>query len=241
VSSVAVPLSGLVPTRKRRLADDLYGQLLQQLNGATYEVGAKLPSEGQLAQAFGVSRPIVREALQRLQDDGIISARRGSGTFVARLPPAEVTSAGHSVDIASYMRTFEVRVCLEPEAARLAARRRSATALADLGKALRQFEDALSSGDRSSEADFAFHLEIAKASMNELFVGQMMALQKVMVGAINITSEITRGRPHERRLKVLKEHEDILAAIEAHDEDGARAYMLYHLTEVRNRITDARR
>lgn len=241
MSSLAVPLSGIVPTRKRRLADDLYGQLLQQLNSAAYDVGARLPSEGQLAQAFGVSRPIVREALQRLQDDGIVSARRGSGTFVARLPPVEVTSLGHTVDIASYMRTFEVRVCVEPEAARLAARRRTTTALADLNRALRQFEDALSSGGHSSEMDFAFHLEIAKATMNELFVGQMMALQKVMIGAINITSEITRARPHERRLKVLKEHEDILAAIEASDEEGARTYMLYHLIEVRNRITDSRR
>lgn len=241
MSSVAVPLSGIVQTRKRRLADDLYGQLLAQLTNTTYEVGAKLPSEGQLAQAFGVSRPIVREALQRLQDDGIISSRRGSGSFVARLPPAEVTSLGHTVDLASYMRTFEVRVCLEPEAARLAARRRTVSSVSEIARALRQFEDALSTGVRASEADFAFHLEIAKTTMNDLFVGQMMALQKVMIGTINITSEITRLRPHERRVKVLKEHEDIFAAIEAGDEESARAYMLYHLAEVRGRITDSRR
>lgn len=241
MSSPAVPLSGIVPTRKRRLADDLYGQLLVQLTGTTYQVGAKLPSEGQLAQAFGVSRPIVREALQRLQDDGIISSRRGSGSFVARLPPAEVTTLGHNIDLASYMRTFEVRVCLEPEAARLAARRRAAGSLANLSRVLSDFEAALSAGERSSDADFAFHLEIAKATMNELFVGQMMALRAVMIGTINITSEITRLRPHERRLKILKEHQDIFAAIQAGDEDGARAYMLYHLAEVRGRITDSQR
>lgn len=236
-----VALPGLVPTRKRRLADDIYGQLLQQLTDATFEVGAKLPPEGKLAQAFGVSRPIVREALQRLQDDGFISARRGSGTFVARLPPAEVTSMGSNVDLAAYMRTFEVRVCLEPEAARLAARRRTAASIAEIARALRQFDEALSTGVRSSQADFAFHLEIAKATKNELFTGQMLALQSVMIGTINITSEITRLRPHERRLKVLKEHEDIFSAIEAGDEEGARAYMLYHLAEVRGRITDSRR
>ena len=241
MSSVAVPLNGIVPTRKRRLADDLYGQLLQQLTGGIYEVGARLPSEGQLAQAFGVSRPIVREALQRLQDDGIVSSRRGSGSFVARLPPNEVTSLGPTVNLASYMRTFEVRVCLEPEAARLAARRRTSGSIADISRALRDFEDALSTGVRASEADFAFHLEIARATMNELFAEQMMALRQIMIGAINITSEITRLRPHERRVKVLKEHQDICGAIESGDEDGAYAYMLYHLAEVRGRITDSRR
>ncbi|MBS7701596.1 MAG: FadR family transcriptional regulator [Chelatococcus sp.] len=238
--SRAVHLDRIVPTRKPRLADDLYGQLLLELSRSKYEIGARLPTEEQLAKAFAVSRPIVREALRRLQEDGIVSSRRGAGTFVSRTPPAEV-GAERGRDIASFMQAFEVRACLEPEACRLATRRRTPATVSVIARALEDLEAAMKSGDGNPEADFRFHLSIAQATLNDLFVDQIVVLKPTIIGTIAITSEITRARSDERRKKVFREHVDIFSAIERGDEDRAKSYMLYHLAEVWSRITDTHR
>ena len=101
------------PLRKRRLADEIYAQILLQLSTGQYRVGDRLPTEKELSASFDVSRPVVREALQHLQNDGLIDARRGSGTFVRRLPPHEMAHYTDDARIAQYMRAYEVRRGLE--------------------------------------------------------------------------------------------------------------------------------
>ena len=66
-----------------RLADQLYGQIFEQIVSGGLNVGDKLPSENEISERFGVSRPVVREALLRLRADGLITAHQGLGTFVA--------------------------------------------------------------------------------------------------------------------------------------------------------------
>ncbi|MBS7701617.1 MULTISPECIES: FadR/GntR family transcriptional regulator [unclassified Chelatococcus] len=227
--------------KKRKLSDEIYNQLIQQISASEYKAGDRLPTEGQLAAAFRVSRPVVREALQRLQEDAIISSRRGAGTFVNRLPPSEIGAGPAPVNLALYMRTFEVRFCIEPEISRLAARRRTNASLASLSSALAKLEASLTQGSDSAEADFNFHLQIAQATQNELFTQYLLALKHHMISSISIMTRITRIRPRERSAKVFREHQDIFDAILARDEDGARTCMMYHLWQVRGRITDASR
>ncbi|MBN9058887.1 MAG: FadR family transcriptional regulator, partial [Rhizobiales bacterium] len=73
----------LKPARREKLADILYGQILEQIVSGTFAAGDRLPSENDICKAFEVSRPVVREALQRLQADGLVIARQGAGTFVS--------------------------------------------------------------------------------------------------------------------------------------------------------------
>ena len=70
------------PLRQSKLADQLYEQILAKIVSGALPEGGKLPSEGQLCELFGVSRPVVREALSRLQADGVVISRHGSGSFV---------------------------------------------------------------------------------------------------------------------------------------------------------------
>ena len=76
----------LSETRRPSLADQVYDQLLAKILEEEYPVHSRLPAEELLAQTFGVSRPIVRAALSRLRDDGIVQSRRGSGSYVLRRP-----------------------------------------------------------------------------------------------------------------------------------------------------------
>jgi DNA-binding FadR family transcriptional regulator len=124
--------SAIPPQRRDRLADQVYDRLLEDIVSGRYAIGDRLPAETTMARDFSVSRPVVREALHRLQADGLVSSRQGSGTFVARVPPRQIIKLAPKGSIAGILRTFEVRIALEGQAARLAAERRSKAQLAGL-------------------------------------------------------------------------------------------------------------
>src|SRR6478735_5796468 len=71
-----------------RLTDRAYAAIVRIINDEALAVGDRLPSEARLAESFGMSRAIVREALARLASDGITEARRGAGSYVKRRPSA---------------------------------------------------------------------------------------------------------------------------------------------------------
>lgn len=226
------------PLRKRRLADEIYAQILLQLSTGRYEVGERLPTEHDLATMFDVSRPVVREALQYLQNDGLIDTRRGSGTFVLRLPPREMARYTDDVRLAQYMRAYEVRQCLETEAARLAALRVNRASIKRLNNALDAMGATMHTGSGIQEADFQFHLEIARATENDLFEKQLLLLKPDMMGMMNVAADITRVGTDQRKSIVIQEHRNILQAIELGDGELAKLYMHYHLVSVRYRVID---
>src|SRR5271168_1372099 len=94
----------LVPRPRERLGDLLYGQILERIVSGALKEGDKLPSENQICQAFGVSRPTVREALMRLHADGLVTTRQGSGTFVQKRPSDHLTRLAKVSDIAGMLR-----------------------------------------------------------------------------------------------------------------------------------------
>ena len=101
--------AALLPLRQARLADQVYELLLLQIARGAYRVGTRLPSEPQLCTDFGVSRPVVREALARLRVDNIVRSRRGSGTWVEREPSHAFAALAPSGTIAEMVRAYEFR------------------------------------------------------------------------------------------------------------------------------------
>lgn len=229
------------PAPKRRLADILYGQLLKQIMDGALVRGQKLPTENALCQAFGASRPVVREALMRLQADGLVVSRRGSGTYLARTPSPDVSRFVEPSDFAAYLRTFEVRLALEAEAASYAARRRSDDDLVAIRSAMDNFSQAIEAGLPAQHLDSAFHRAIAAATGNELFVRQLEDLTAEIEGLMNISLGLTRLGSAERRDAVVQEHRQIVDAIETGDADLAALYMRFHLSQARRRLTDVTR
>ncbi|GAB3183221.1 FadR/GntR family transcriptional regulator [Nesterenkonia halophila] len=169
--------------RTAALAEALRGQIVSGGIG----VGEKLPSEAALIAEHGVSRTVVREALSRLQADGLIRTRRGSGSY-ALTPPTRATTAPEEADDAALARTpaerqalLEYRIAVETEAAALAARRRDAGRLRLLSAALAGLAAA---GDHPADAvehDFTFHRELAAAAANPHLLRAVEALGPAMI------------------------------------------------------------
>ncbi len=227
------------PLRKRRLSDQIHARILLQLSAGRYQVGERLPTEKEIAACFDVSRPVVREALQGLQKEGLIEARRGSGTFVRRLPPHKMAHFADDAGIAQYLRAYEVRRGVEGEAARLAAQRINRSHRESLQQALVGMEDGGCGGDKALEADFQFHLAIARATENDLFEKQLLFLRTEMMETMRIAAGLASECREQHRKHVFCEHRDIVQAICRGDSEMAKMYMHYHLTSVRNLILDS--
>ncbi|MGH7042514.1 MAG: FadR/GntR family transcriptional regulator [Acetobacteraceae bacterium] len=231
----------LRPHRKERLADQLYGQILQQIVAGTLKEGARLPSEQEICTAFRVSRPTVREALTRLHADGLVVSRQGSGRFVLRRPPDGLTKLAEGSDIAGMLRCLEVRIGLEGQAASLAARRRTSTDLDRIAAALAALAARFADGATPAAADFAFHLAIAEASGNVLFALTLQSLGGAIRQTMSVALSLTQTGSQERARRVLDEHATIAEAVTRGDAEAADLAMRYHLHRSRQRVTDRQR
>ncbi len=231
----------LVPRRREKLGDQLYGQILEQIVSGALREGDKLPSENQICQSFRVSRPTVREALMRLHADGLVTTRQGSGTFVLRRPSGHLTRLAEASDIAGMLRCWEVRIALEGQAAALAAQRRTPSQMAHISDALAALKTSFEGTSIPARADFEFHLAVARASGNALFADLLEMLNATIRQAMTVALGITRAGSQERARRVVEEHEAIAEAIERGDAEAAGLAMRYHLHRSRQRVTDGQR
>ena len=231
----------LVPSRKEKLGDQLYGQILERIVSGALKAGDKLPSENQVCRSFGVSRPTVREALMRLHADGLVTSRQGSGTFVLKRPSDKLTRFATGADIAGLLRCFEVRIALEGQAASLAAQRRTTDQLGEIARALDALRTAFDRDGLPTDADYGFHRAVARASGNTLFADMLGTLHATIQQTMAVALSITREGSKERARRVIEEHEAIVDAVTGGDGDAAGLAMRYHLHRARQRLTDGQR
>ena len=228
----------LVPQKRERLGDVLYGQILEQIVNGTLLEGSRLPSEQQMCRAFGVSRPTVREALMRLHADGLVTTRQGSGTTIRRRPSIQLTALAKVADVAGLLRHMEVRIALEGSAAALAATRWTPEAMTRITQAFSELQTAFDGAKVPASADFKFHRAVANASGNALFPELLDALKDMIEGGMAVALSLTSAGSRERSRRVLDEHQAILDAIERRDSEAADLAMRYHLHRARQRMTD---
>ena len=103
------PLLGAKATRAPRLAEQLYTQIYKLITAGQFPVNSKLPSEAELCEAFGVSRPVVREALSRLHADGVVETQRGAGSFVRLRRDSELFKLAPIGGLPELLRCMEMR------------------------------------------------------------------------------------------------------------------------------------
>ena len=219
-----------------RLSDHVYAGIVEIIKSEGLEVGERLPSESRLAEMFGVSRAIVREALVRLASDGITEARRGAGSFVKSRPSERLTAFMPLSELPTTLGSYEVRFVLEAEAARLAATRRTALEMAHVDEGLVRLREALLSSEPAHVEDMDLHRRIAEATGNPAFVIAFDALYGDVEKIMRAGVDISRSRPPEVIATMLREHELIVDAIRAQDPEGAALAMRWHLWEGRRRL-----
>lgn len=231
----------LVPGRRQRLGDQLYGQILDQILSGRLKEGERLPPETEICEMFGVSRPIVREALLRLRADGLVKARQGAGTFVLHRPAPRLTSFAATQDVAAMLRCIEVRMPLEGAAARLAAERRTAEQMARIAAAHDAYARETEAGAMRPGTDLAFHASIVAASGNEFFASTLDSLHGAISGFMSLSLSLTRTGSRERAQRVLYEHGQIFEAVRAQDGEAAQVAMQFHIGQAKRRVVDGSR
>ena len=219
-----------------KLSAGIYERLFERIVAGEFPVNARLPSETELARRFGASRPVVREALARLRDDGLIVSRQGSGSYVRRRPDQAVLQFVPVGSIDDIQRCFEFRAGLEAAAAALAATRWEEGDLADIKAAFDELEACIETGQLGVDADEHFHRAIAEATHNQYHVSVQVSLQPHIAFGMTLTRNLSLRRAAERLRLVQDEHLAVLRAIEGRDADGARAAMATHIENARRRM-----
>ncbi|MBT1072410.1 FadR/GntR family transcriptional regulator [Pelotalea chapellei] len=219
------------PIRPKKVSTQIADQIRSSILAGEFSPGDKLPPERELAEMFGVSRPSVREAINNLSSTGLVMSYQGGGTVVMSL----MDKAGHPLsdlirqEQERALDVIEVRKGLESWTAFYAAQRALPEDVSRMGEIISGMEQNLNGLKPSEDLDANFHIVIARATRNIVWLHLMQSLfdamqefQKSVWRAVYLTSE-------DHHL-LFSHHKRIFEAIRSKDSEGARIAMHDHLT-----------
>jgi GntR family transcriptional repressor for pyruvate dehydrogenase complex len=227
--------------RGTTLSDRVTHQIEQLIIEGRLQRGDRLPPERELAQQFGVSRTVIREAVSALVAKSLLEVQPGSGTVV-RGPTTKSVAQSMTLLLRAgqaetdYDKVHEVRRILEVEIAGLAAERRTSEDLKELEEILRQTAEAEIQDDHKSfpECDVAFHAALARATHNELFLLLLDSMADIMIKVRQLGFEVP-----DMPMRALKHHCAVFEQVRVGDAEGARRAMHEHLIESEDTMRQA--
>jgi GntR family galactonate operon transcriptional repressor len=208
---------------RRGLHGEVVHTIGTQIVTGTLEPGDPLPPEDELIADLSVSRTVVREAVRVLAAKGLVEAKPKTGTRVRprkdwNILDPDVLSwrseAAH--DQRLYEETTEIRLAIEPLAARIAATRATPEEIAGIAEAYAGMEAGVDDQPAYLEADLQFHSRILSSCDNELLEHLGRVLRAVLRATFTLTTT-----PSGSRRRALPLHRAILEGIQARDEDAA--------------------
>lgn len=214
--------------QREKLSDQVVDQLEHLIRSGTLEFGDRLPPERELADSFGVSRTVVREAIRSLVAKGLLDVKPGSGAVVS-IPDSSLVSESMSMIIRLraeedlYPQIFEARRLLEVEFAGLAAQRATEENLLELEEELSKMEQECSI-DEAAEFDVDFHAGIARATQNEIYPIILDSVVDIFLEVRRLALSV-QGSKEE----AITYHRELVERFKSRDVTGARKTMLEHL------------
>ncbi|MEV6523052.1 FadR/GntR family transcriptional regulator [Longispora sp. NPDC051575] len=213
------------------VTDRALARIKEMIASGELEPGQRLPVEKDLAEALGLSRSSMREAIRALTVLGILEARHGAGVYVTKLGPSDLLEAfGVVAEIsqgATLLDLVRVRKILEPAAVATAAARITEVDLARL----REEMAAMARVDTAEEFighDLTFHRIINEAAGNPVLTAILGGLS-----SRTLRTRVWRGRREEGAIpRTLEEHEHIYRALASRDPEDARTAAAVHITSV---------
>ncbi|MGB3633051.1 MAG: FadR/GntR family transcriptional regulator [Rubrobacteraceae bacterium] len=222
------------------LSEKIIAQITDAVIGGQIMPGSRLPPERDLAEQFGVSRTVVRDAIKTLAGRGFLQVRHGSGIFVATAEESmagclEVLSDTLVLQGSGLQDLFDVRKTLEVRTAELAAKLRTPDQVERLRTLVEEAYEHLDDPKVLSKRDAQFHVAIAEASQNLVMVRVMLTLldllAKSRLESLSIPGQAKRA---------LSDHENIIKAIESQDQSQAKRAILDHLNQTEDAILTMR-
>ncbi len=221
------------PVGHESIADAVVDQIESMIVDGILKEGRKLPSERELAEAMGVSRPKLREALQTLENRGLVNVRHGEGTFVASLTGRAMSPALLSL-YARHGRAFydylEYRREQEAFACRLAAERATQSDKERLSEIIAEMQKAWEDDDieASQETDLRLHVAVVDASQNTTLIHMMASVYDLTRQGVFYNRRFLRTMDGTG-IKLLEQHKEITQAIIDGDPDRAEAAARAHM------------
>lgn len=220
-----------IGARGRRRSDVVYKTLLDRIYAGAYTRNARLPTERELTAEFDVSRPVVRNALARLRDSGLVRSVQGSGSIVLY---GEAQQDPEQSSIGALHRCFEFRVLIEGEAAWAAARRHTPQAIEGLRRNVETVDRHARGGEYKIGESFDFHREVAKTADNPFLVQALDSITRFIGFRIYMSRSMVLANPAERLAMINGEHVAILRLIERREAEEARELMRAHIERARD-------
>ncbi|MDR3409793.1 MAG: FadR/GntR family transcriptional regulator [Formivibrio sp.] len=224
--------AGLPVFQSRRLYKQIADALAERIHSGVFAPGSHLPSERDLAQQMGVSRPSVREALIALEVMGLVEVRVGDGVLVC---DRRASLAGETDTENSPLEQLQARMLLEGEVAGLAAENVTPEQLAVLDASLVAMAKVINDRTRFLEEDQSFHMAVVVASGSQTLIDLVEFLwQQRTLPVYRAFEEHFTGAAEQTA--VLEEHRAIVEAIRLGDSRKARSAMRRHIDRVRRQL-----
>jgi DNA-binding FadR family transcriptional regulator len=224
----------------RKDRDEAVAALKAFIAAGDYGAGDRLPSERDLIGSLKMTRTTLRKALDTLERDGVLWRHVGKGTFMSEDDPNDRSVAGSNGKLSEIrhqvtpVKMMRARLCIEPALAREAAVNASAEAIARMKLAQRQARAAQTWRDYEGHDD-QFHRALAEGADNIVLLALFDELNQLRRAvALNIVVRGTEKPPETHRS--FEQHDDIIAAIEAHDPSAAHDSMRAHIRSVAARL-----
>ncbi|WP_317627707.1 GntR family transcriptional regulator [Halotalea alkalilenta] len=233
--------------RPRRLADEIVRELERLVLEGNFVAGERLPAERVLAERFGVSRPTLREAIQRLAAKGLLSSRQGGGTYVSSQLGAsfdDPLDGLMSESLEARHDLLEYRHLLEGGCAYYAALRATDLDRERLSAAFARVEAIYRAPlgeqrDEEAAADVGFHLVIAEVSHNLVLLHSMRSLHGMMTRNTVINIAGMHAQRAETRDRLFEQHRALFEAIRDGQARRARALSGQHIDYVREVLLES--
>lgn len=222
------------PMRERSRSDAVYRSLLSWIEERRIPYEGKLPTENELTKQFQVSRSVVRSAIAKLRDRGLVRSVQGSGTIVIHdgehgaSKRREVLQGSSVRDL---QRCFEFRLLIESEAAYFAAQRHNPASLKRISECVYPPTYDFPAVSQQPLEAFDFHQAVVAAADNPFLEKaiQMVISQPGFQVYLRLCSATKTPDPVAHRTRINGEHREILRLIERRLAEDAREYMRYHI------------
>ena len=222
--------------RKSNLYEEAAKKIEDLILNDELQCGQKLPSEKKMAEAFGVSRNILREAVKILKERGLVDIRNGDGVYITKPPSAIFKRMLNRILILSDVQlrdVFEIRLALEARICEIVAQK----ATDDDIKQLEDIFDLMHENYKCEailpQLDIKFHLTLASLTGNPLFISYIEPLSDYLINLFSVTARVPT-------FKDLGEvyHYRIIQAIKAHDPKRAKEAITDHLEKYQDKLNE---
>lgn len=231
----------LKPIKQSKLSDEIVEQIQNSIKNRELQPNDVLPSEREMAKMLNVSRPPLREALNKLEAQGFIEIHRGRRVTVKSIGEAMLPgmlAKGMADDVDLSMQLLEIRKVLETWAASQACRFATDEEIGELQDICAEMYDGFQKPDFGLSSDAKFHMAIYNATHNVVFTHLMSTLFDLLWQSHKVVRNIMLSKKGNLEA-LMTQHLAILEAIKARDARTARKEMLGHLKFVQKELLDA--